>query len=78
MKNRRRNDPFKDLPYSGEVTDGLFPGCEYTEEQKEWLAAIAQLQTKVRFPPWTMILDLAHSLGYRRPGFNELGRRNGE
>jgi hypothetical protein len=41
-------------------------GAFYSPEEGEWLKAMEQLTRRVRFPSWSVVLEVAHRLGYRR------------
>lgn len=55
-------------------------GADYTDEEREFLAAIDAYKRLHRrpFPTLCEILDVVHGLGYRRPGFDDTGSRTHE
>lgn len=44
-----------------------FPGCDYTDEEREFLQAIDRYK-RIRgpYPTWREVLDLLRQLGWRR------------
>lgn len=56
---------------------GVAIGAGYTDEEREFLLAVDLYKRRHRrpFPAWTELLAVVKALGYRRPGFDEEGRR---
>lgn len=47
-----------------------FPGCDYTDEEREFMLAmdLYKREHKRPFPSWREVLSVIHSLGYRKIG----------
>ncbi len=45
-----------------------FPGCDYTEEEREFLVAIDRYKRSARrpYPTWREVLRVIKALGYRK------------
>jgi hypothetical protein len=45
-----------------------FPGCDYTEEEREFLVAMDRYKRTARrpYPTWREVLRVLRSLGYRK------------
>jgi hypothetical protein len=48
--------------------DASLPGCDYSDEEREFLVAIESYKRRNRrpFPTWREVLHVAHCLGYRK------------
>jgi hypothetical protein len=49
-------------------TDEVFPGYDYSDEEREFLVAMERYKRRMRrpFPTWREVLEVVLSLGYRR------------
>lgn len=79
MKRIRCDPPDDGLPprpASVAYTNALNIGADYTDEEREFLAAIDRYKrTRQRpYPTWREVLLVAKALGYRRPDVDEQGQ----
>lgn len=59
-------------PETPPVGDATFPGCEYTDEEREFLVAMDRYKrdTGHKFPTWSEVLKVLKSLGYEKVSLN--------
>lgn len=61
--------PKDDYVPPGKAVDlGTFPGCEYADDEKEFIKAVDsfKLTTGKKFPTLTELLNVLKALGYRK------------
>jgi hypothetical protein len=60
--------PHSGPPRLASGIDARFPGCDYSDDEREFLMAIESYKRRNRrpFPTWREVLHVAHSLGYRK------------
>ena len=53
-------------PFAG--PEEVFPGADYTDEERVFLMAMERYKRERRrpYPTWREVLQVVHSLGYRR------------
>jgi hypothetical protein len=54
--------------HGGVGCEEVFPGCDYSDEEREFLQAIDRYKRKQRrpYPTWREVLTILRGLGWRR------------